>query len=123
MSFGNDVVTFVHLVKTGTVDELGNADMATVEKAAPGCRHRPLAHHEVIEAGLDVSTQWWRTTLPLFKYPADVLAAALGAEGQDIIKVNGKRYQIDGGVRPHGDMASVPFKMTIISKRTDAQED
>lgn len=123
MSFGNDVVTFRHLVKTGTVDELGNADMTTQDFPAPNCRHRPLTHRETVELELDVSTQFWRTTLPLFMYDAPTLAAAMNADGQDIIKVNGKNYQIVGGVRPHGDMASVPFKMTIISQRTDAQED
>lgn len=122
MSFGNDVVTFRHLVKTGTFDGQGNAQMTTVDVDAPHCRHRPLTHREVVEAGLDVSTTYWRTTLPLYMYDAPTLAATM-AEGIDIIKVNGKNYQIEGGVRPHSDMASVPFKMTIISQRTDAQED
>lgn len=116
MSFGNDVIVFKHLQKSGTADEDGNFQMTTVLTSAPGCRHRPLSFQEQADLGYDVETEMWKSTVPLLAYDNTVRGIVMGAKGNDVINVNGKDYQIIGGVRPHGDMDSVPFKMTIISK-------
>jgi hypothetical protein len=119
VSFGNDVIVFKHVRKVpdAAADDFGNFPMETVDTPAPGCRHRPLSFKEIVELEFDVSTELWRSTLPLKDYDGTLLAIVVNAKAYDFITVNGEPYQIIGGVRPHGDMASVPFKMTIISQK------
>lgn len=116
MSFGNDTLVFKHLVKVGEPDSRGQYQMNEVDTSAPGCRHRPLTFQETVDAQLDIATEWWRTTMPLKDYDENLIAAVTSMQPQDSFMVGGTRFQIHGGVRPHPDMASVPFKMTIISK-------
>lgn len=117
MSFGGSTIVFRHFVESGSADEYGNYVLVPVDVSAPGCRHRPLTFKETAELQFDIATEMWRSTLPLCEYVDPLLATCLAAQPDDVIVVDGKEYQIIGGVRPHDDMEGVPFKMTIISKK------
>lgn len=117
MPFGASTITFTTFEKSGDPDEYGNYTLVETSTSVGGARHRPLTHKEVVDLQFDVATQWWRSTLPLGEYdPADIVIIC-AVPPNSVIDVDGERYQIDGGVRPHPDMEGRPFKMTIISKK------
>lgn len=111
------MITFTTFEKSGVADEFGGYALVETSTSAPGARHRPLTHKEVVDLQFDVATEWWRSTLPLGEYDAAKLAIITAVPPNSVIDVDGQRYQIDGGVRPHPDMEGRPFKMTIISKK------
>jgi len=117
MRFGNQTITFKHLQKVGDPDEYGNYQMEEVETAAPFCRHRPLAFSEVVDLGLDVATEWWKSTVPVHEYNDTVRGVVMSAAAIDIIACDGQDYQIFGGVRTHPGAHGDPFKTTIISQK------
>lgn len=117
MSFGGSTIIFISRQQTGTPDSLGEIPIVEVPTSAPGCRHRPLTHKEIVEFNLDIATEYWRSTLPLFEYSGSLLTTVMAAKATDAITVDGEPYEIVGGVRPHPDMEGVPFKMTIISQK------
>lgn len=117
MNFGTSVLEFVRYENAGTPDEYGNYDPETESVIAPGCRHRPMTFQEIVEHNLEVGREWWRSTLPLMEYDPATIAALTAMPPDAVVKVDGKTYQLEGGVRPHGDLAGNPFKATIISKR------
>lgn len=117
MSFGNKTIVFRRLVPSGVADSRGNFTLVPQDTPAPGCRHRPLTFTETADLEFDVSTKPWKSTIPLKDYSPELIAIITAFEGNDVILVDGVQYQIIGGVRPHDDLASVPFKMTIISMR------
>lgn len=117
MIFGGQTITFIHLEKSGTPDELGHYTMVPVSHDAPFSRHRPLSFKEAVELQFDIATEFWRSTLPVHLYTDPVRAAVLGATAEDVIEVDGQEYQIVGGVRTHPDAAGLPFKTTIISQK------
>jgi hypothetical protein len=118
MPFGGSVITFYSMSETdGSADALGHLEVVSTITPAPGCRHRPLPYKEVVELGLDLATEWWRSTLPLVEYGAALRSAVMGAKARDVISVDGVEYQIDGGIRSHPAMDGSPFKATIISKK------
>jgi hypothetical protein len=88
---------------------------ATITEAA-GCRHRPLTFQEKADLNFNVATEMWKTTLPLYEYDAELQAKVTGLEANDVIRVDGIEYQVNGGVRPHKDFTA-PFKATIISTK------
>lgn len=117
MSFGNDTLVFGTLVKVGPADEDGNYQMVPDTVAAPGCRHRPLTFKETAELEIDIATEMWRSTIPLKDYDDALIAELTALKASAFFTVGTGKFQIVGGVRPHPDMASVPYKMTIISQR------
>ena len=117
MTFGIDTVTFVNYVETGSPGALGTYAVTEVTVDAPGCRHRPLTFKETAELDTDVATELWKTTVPIGEYDTTLLAAVMAARNTGVIRVDGIDYQIIGGVRPHDDMDTGPFKMTILSQR------
>lgn len=117
MSFGGSTITFRHYEKSGSPDSLGEYTLTPVDVDAPGCRHRPLTFSETVEFDLDVNTEHWRSTLPLFEYDATLLGVVMGFPGNDAIVVDGVEYQIVGGIRSHPDRFGSPYKATIISKK------
>lgn len=117
MSFGTATVVFISRQQTGPSDSLGEVPIVDVPTSAPGCRHRPLKPTEKVELNLDIATEYWRSTLPLFEYAAPLLAIAKAAKNTDVIEVDGQEYQIIGGVQPFDDLEGMPFKMTIISQK------
>jgi len=117
MPFGTAVVTMTRYVNTGAPDELGEYTRTAISVDAPGCRHRPMAFQEMVDAQLDIATEWWRTTMPLLEYDGTILAAIAAVPPDGIITVNGQEYQVQGGIRPHDDLEGNPFKATIVSKK------
>lgn len=117
MPFGAQTVTMVDLEKTGSPDELGNFTLAETLTNAPGCRHRPLTFKETAEMQFDIATEYWRTTIPTLEYGSSLLSRVLAIKPNDVIRVGGQDYQIEGGIRHHVDMEGRPFKATIISKK------
>jgi hypothetical protein len=123
VSFGGQTITFVDRDqdKTGEPDELGHYPLKNTGVDAPGCRHRPMTFKEAMELGYEVGTEVWKSTIPIGEYFSDATkaaayAAVVGAKAADVIVVDGVTYQIDVGVRPHPDMAGIPFTATLISK-------
>jgi len=116
MSFGISTVKFVTFEKSGSPDELGHFPLVEKYTNAPGCRHRPLTFDETAELQLDVGTEYWRSTLPLFEFTPTIRAKVMAAKVNDLIEVDGQRYQIVGGVRSFPD-ENGPFKATIVSKK------
>jgi len=76
-----------------------------------------MAFQEMVDAQLDIATEWWRTTMPLLEYDGTILAAITAVPPDGVITVNGQEYQVHGGIRPHDDLNGSPFKATIISKK------
>lgn len=118
MPFGGDSIAFGDrdADTSGTPDEFGHFPISTATTVALGCRHRPLTFQETKELELDIATEWWRSTVPVFEYTAEIREKVMSAKPNDVITVGGVTYQINGGVRTHPDMAGIPFKTTIISK-------
>lgn len=117
MPFGGDTVTLVNTQESGSSDALGNLPITETLVNAPGCRHRPLTFAETAELQFDISTEFWRTTIPIGEYETSLLNKVLAIKGNDVVRINGQDYQIIGGIRPHDDMEGLPFKATIISKK------
>lgn len=117
MAFGGSTIVFTRLVKVGEPDDLGNYELQSVDTEAPGCRHRPLTFTEIVEMQMDMSTQPWRSTLPLFEYDDALLDALDTIQHNDFVTVDGEKYQIVGGVRPFPDRNGNPFKATMISQK------
>ncbi len=117
MPFGGHTISLTALIEDGVPDKLGIEGVEEDTDIAYGCRHRPLTFQETVNLGYDIATEMWRSTIPIAEYDATLQAKLLALKPQDIIYVNGQKYQIQGGVRPHADMAGNPFKVTIISKK------
>lgn len=117
MGFGNKTLVFNRPTPTGGVDEQGNQSWADSETGMPYCRHRPFTTSELIEAGFEIDTEIWRSTIPMKEYDESQIGVLLSLKGDESFTVDGNEYQIVGGARPFDDMASRPYKMTIISKR------
>ncbi len=116
MSFGSQTVTFVALTDTGSADELGVKPQSESTVDAPGCRHRPLKADETPAWVTDISTQVWKTTVPIGEYsPSLVTSILAAAKSTSVLRVNGVTYQIVGGAQPFQDFTN-PFKMTIHSQ-------
>lgn len=113
------VVTVVHDVPVDGAepDEFGQIPTEPQVTVAPGCRHRPLTFDETAEYAVDIATQPWKTTVPLFEYSAELVAALLAMKPDARIDVDGQEYHVDGGIRPHPDLQGRPFKATIISTK------
>lgn len=110
-------MTFVDVVTTGPVDSLGERGESEVRTDIPGCHHRPLTFDESHELGYGVTTEAWRTTIPLRWLDPALVQRVLDADDADLIEVNGNLFMIDGGVKPFTDAAGRPWKATVISKR------
>ena len=117
MAFGNQVITFIARSDTGSAGELGTYAQAETRTSAPGCRHRPLTFTETAELEFDIATEAWRSTVPVGEYSPTLRAAILATRPDDVIEVDGIRYQVVGGVRHHVDMDGAPFKATVISQK------
>jgi hypothetical protein len=117
VSFGGQTITFIARSDTGTAGELGTYAQAETRTTAPGCRHRPLTFAETAELEFDIATEAWRSTVPVGEYSAALRSAVLATQPDDVIEVNGVRYQVIGGVRHHVDMDGSPFKATVISQK------
>jgi len=117
VAFGNQVITFIARSDTGTAGELGTYAQAETRTSAPGCRHRPLTFAETAELEFNIATEAWRSTVPVGEYSPTLRAAVLATHPDDIIEVDGIRYQVIGGVRHHVDMDGSPFKATVISQK------
>lgn len=117
MPFGGQTINFVNRANTGSPDELGNFAQSETDTAAPGCRHRPLTFTETAEFQLDIATQPYKSTIPVGEYSASLRDLVLAIKPNDMIEVDGVRYQIIGGIRHHPDMDGSPFKATLLSKR------
>src|SRR5690349_24627834 len=103
MPFGIATIEFVGYEKSSTPDELGHYPLVEKITRAPGCRHRPLSFTETAELQLDIGTEFWRSTLPLYEFSPSLQAKVMAAKVTDQIRVNGQTYQIIGGVRSHPD--------------------
>lgn len=117
MGYGTATLVFQHFEKSGTPDELGAYAMVPVTTSAPNCRHRPLTFKEVVDANLDIATEYWRSTIPLSEYNSALVGAIIAIKAIDAFTVAGIDYQIIGGIRPHDDFEGLPFKATIISQK------
>lgn len=117
MSFGGSTLVFTQTQNTGAPNDLGEFQQIATTTPAPGCRHRPLTFSEKVEYNLDVATEFWRSTVPLFEYDGTVQTALMSFPPNGTITVDGISYQIVGGVRPHPDRFGSPYKATIISQR------
>lgn len=116
-AYGPDTVTFISRAPgTGYVAGSG-AVLAETRIDVSGCLHRPItppaggspATEEDPEVGVSVGTEWWQSTCP-------PVAAAMACQASDVIEVNGHRYVVITGARPHGDFRQ-PVKVTIVSER------
>jgi hypothetical protein len=117
MPFGGQTISLTAFTQDGVADELGIEGVEEDSNDAYGCRHRPLTFAEAVELGYDIATQPWRSTIPIGEYDSVLQGKLLALKPQDVIYVDGQKYQIQGGVRCHPDMAGNPFKVTIISKK------
>lgn len=118
MPFGNDTITFVRKIPgVGPADELGHIAPTELRVDAPNCRHRTLSLKETAETEFDVATELWKSTIPIGEYPEPLQQSLMATQPIDHIEVNGRSYQIIGGVRWHPDMDSRPFKVTIMSQK------
>ena len=117
MAFGSQVITFIARSDTGSAGELGTYAQAETRTSAPGCRHRPLTFAETAELEFNIATEAWRSTVPVGEYSPTLRAAILATRPDDVIEVDGIRYQVIGGVRHHVDMDGAPFKATVISQK------
>lgn len=117
MGFGTATLIFSHFEKSGTPDELGAYTMVPAITTAPNCRHRPLTFKEIVDASLDIATEYWRSTIPLSEYSSVLVGTIVGLKAIDSFTVAGVTYQIIGGIRPHDDFEGLPFKATIISQK------
>lgn len=116
MPFGHVTVSLVALADGPVPGALGTYPQVETLTDFPGCRHRPLTFQETAELQFDVATQFWKTTIPIGEYGATLRNKLVAAEPDDLIKVNGVKYSIIGGVEPFDDFTA-PFKATIYSKR------
>ncbi len=117
MSFGGQTITFVSYTDSGTAGALGTYQQTETLTAATGCRHRPLTFAETAEYDVDISTELWKSTIPVGEYSVTLRSAILAAKANDEIRVDGIKYKIIGGVKHHVDMDGQPYKATVISKR------
>jgi hypothetical protein len=116
MPFGPDVVTFVSYSDADAPGELGTYPQVETLTIAPNCHHRPLTYREAVELGYDVATEMWKTTIPIGEYDDALREKIMAAQPDDAIRVDGKQYQIVGGVQPYKDFTTW-FKATLISKK------
>lgn len=116
MPFGNDTVTVVARSDTGLPGRLGTYTQSETTTVLAGCHHRPLTFKEKVDIAFDVATEMWKTTIPISEYSAEVRDAVLAIASDDVIRVNGKQYEIVGGVEPFNDFTEL-FKVTIYSKK------
>lgn len=120
MSFGDTTVTFVARTATGSAGRLGTKAKNPLSVDAPGCRHRPLRASEKPEWLTNVSTQVWKTTVPIGEYaPVVVDTIMAAAKANSVIRVDGVEYQIVGGGQPFDDMSAL-FKLTVLSQVQEA---
>lgn len=116
MPFGNHVVTAVHRTDTGLPGNLGTYTQVESTVIAPGCHHRPLTFSEKVDIAYDVATEVWKTTIPISEYSPEIRDAILALTAGDAIRVDGKQYEVIGGVQPFSDFTEL-FKVTIHSKK------
>ena len=116
MPFGPDVVQLVSLTDSAVPGELGTYPQLETIIEAPGCHHRPLTFSETAELEYDIATEAWKTTIPIGEYSEGLRASVLSITAGDKIRVDGKEYQIVGGVRAFKDFSRL-FKATILSQR------
>lgn len=96
---GADTVTFIKALPTTDIpDAMGEITTEPQRIDVTGCRHRALpattpSQRETPEDITDVGTQAWQTHCP----PEP---AALAADLNDAIEVNGITYQIEGDIVP-----------------------
>lgn len=116
MPFGRSVVTLVSYSDGPFRDELGNYAQVETLITAPGCRHRPLTFKETAELAFNISTELWKTTIPIGEYAPALVAQLMTTQPNDVIRVDGIQYAIVGDLMPFDDFTG-PFKATIFSKR------
>lgn len=112
MRFGRTTVVFVAVTEDlDNRDRYNNPQRVRTEIPVPGCRFRPLTAEEKFDFGItDTVSDTWKCTAP-------PVAAVMNAKSTDEVKANGVTYQIVGGPRVFTDLASKPFKVTIICQR------
>ncbi len=116
MGFGPDTVTFVSYSDADTPGELGTYQQIETLTDAPNCHHRPLTYQETVQIGYDVTTELWKTTIPIGEYDDALRQKIMAAQPDDTIRVDGTQYQIIGGTMPYKDFTTY-FKATVISKK------
>jgi hypothetical protein len=116
MSFGTDLVTFVSYSDAATPGQLGTYPQVETLIEAPNCRHRPMTSKEAVELGYDVSTEMWKTTIPICDYSDALRQQIVAVQNDDAIRVDGTQYRIIGSVMPFKDFTGW-FKATVISKK------
>lgn len=116
MPFGNHVLTVVHRSDTGLPGKMGTYAQAEELKVAAGCHHRPLTFSEKVDIAYDVATEIWKTTIPISEYSPEISDAILALTAGDAIRVDGRQYEVVGGIEPFSDFTEL-FKVTIYSKK------
>lgn len=116
MPFGPDVVELVSLTNAATPGELGTYEKIETTIPVPGCHHRPMTFSETAELQYDISTEMWKTTIPIGEYSESLREKVQQITAGDVIRVGGESYQIVGGVRLFKDFSAL-FKATIISQK------
>ena len=109
-------MTFVSYSDADTPGELGTYPQVETLTDAPHCHHRPLTYQETIQLGYDVTTEMWKTTIPIGEYPDALRQKVMAAKPDDAIRVDGTQYLIVGGTQPFKDFTGW-FKATLISKK------
>jgi hypothetical protein len=113
MTLGGQTVTFISVTGSGTYDSLGVEATTRTEVDVMGCHHRPLRAEETPEWLTNIATQIWKTTAP----PE---AAALAADANGELEVDGIAYHVIAGAQPFTDLSGRVRKVTILSRKQEA---
>ncbi|MBK8772560.1 MAG: hypothetical protein IPM06_19340 [Rhizobiales bacterium] len=109
MRFGGQTVTFVAVSDSGDPGFLGLKAQTRTETPVEGCHFRPLSAQESVDV-VDVSTSLWKATCP-------PVPAALAAEPDGELVVDGVTYQIVGPPMPKVDLSGETDHVTVVCKR------
>ena len=112
MTFGGQTVTFVTVTESGEIGFGGIREEVRTETSVEGCRFRPLSVDETPEYLTNIATGVWKCTAP----PVE---AALDAQPDGELNVDGLTYRIKGPVQPKPDMDGTTPHVTILCSRSD----